>query len=239
MNSLLADSPKPLDLSRQFSAHLTFYRNAEKRDGVLFKNLTQLMKKHPVKNTGASFSEKAIIVAGGFHAQGLTQHFRESGISYLVITPSIRELPEKSNYKAQMQGRVSWQSYFKAGADGRVNLYEAFIRYARDELLSANLSTLKFWRDQIIRDLADQGRAGEASRYTYFLDELHPDSAESGSVFYPLSTDFLKRLRGFIDGLRGLKETNRINEQNILNLLSAHTMGVAAVNGQLASKLTL
>jgi hypothetical protein len=48
-----------------------------------------------MKVTGTS---SAVLVAGGFHSEGLTQVLRNRGISFVVVTPRITEVPQENNY---------------------------------------------------------------------------------------------------------------------------------------------
>jgi hypothetical protein len=170
--------------------HIEFYRNAEKREKAFLRNMLQLIKwKLPTQNSQLG----TILVAGGFHTEGLTQRFKEAGISYLLVTPQMTSVPEQTNYRAHMQGDVSWKDYFRV-ENGKVNLYKAFVRGTRDRLLRMKSSEfgvssfevsinsqrrtpnskllLRAWRDQIIRDLAGKNQIAKAHEYTQFLDEV-------------------------------------------------------------------
>ncbi|MSR77214.1 MAG: hypothetical protein EXS63_03160, partial [Candidatus Omnitrophica bacterium] len=168
-----------------FSTHFNFYEIAEQRDTSLFKNTLALMKSHQVKSS--------LVIAGGFHAEGLTQKLKANGISYVLVMPEIKTMPEHSLYLEHMKGNVSWKNYFEV-KDGKVNLYEAFVRSSRDRLLklearsgkleernqkaspfelqTLNFQLAKLWRDQIIRDLAAKNELTKAHDYTRFIDEL-------------------------------------------------------------------
>ncbi|HOW27290.1 MAG TPA: TerC/Alx family metal homeostasis membrane protein [Elusimicrobiota bacterium] len=67
-----------------------FCQYAMQRNNALVDNLLSKMKN---ENTGT-----AILVAGGFHTDGLTQIFRQRDISYIVVTPKINEVPKESHY---------------------------------------------------------------------------------------------------------------------------------------------
>ncbi|MSR76934.1 MAG: J domain-containing protein [Candidatus Omnitrophica bacterium] len=179
--------------------HLSFYRNAEARERAFLTKLDVRSSKLEEKNRRGSLLpssnfklQTSIVVAGGFHTQGLAHNLKARGISYQVIMPRIQSLPEQSSYREQMKGNVSWSSYMKA-KDGRVNLYEAFTRATRDKLLkldvrslkleekegnqpvqlpTSNLQLLKPWRDQILIDLAQTEQLDKAGEYTRFIDEI-------------------------------------------------------------------
>ncbi|MSR77266.1 MAG: hypothetical protein EXS63_03425, partial [Candidatus Omnitrophica bacterium] len=163
-----------------FQDHLAFYRNAESRE----KAFSLLLSADGLLPT--------VIVAGGFHTQGLAAKLKAQGISYAIITPKMTTIPEQTNYREHMKGNVSWKNYFEV-KDGKVNLYDAFVRATRDQLLkldvrsskleeidgdqlvqlpTSNFQLAKLWRDQIIRDLAAKNELTHAHEYTRFIDEL-------------------------------------------------------------------
>ncbi|HXV27703.1 MAG TPA: 50S ribosomal protein L11 methyltransferase, partial [bacterium] len=174
-----------------FENHRAFYENGEDREKVFLSNLNRLLK----QNASRDKLNASIFIAGGFHTEGLAKQLKQKGISYVVIRPEIGQIPEKSFYRAHMRGDVSWKDYFRV-EDGKVNLYDAFVRGARDKLLGEALSVkreaqdnaglmkyasrdtlhssrlLKAWRDQIIRDLAQKEQLAKAHKYTQFLDEM-------------------------------------------------------------------
>jgi hypothetical protein len=69
---------------------LTAYENyaifALKRNRALAGNLLDKMRQEKAK--------VAVLVAGGFHTEGLTQILRESGASYVVVGPRISKVPD-------------------------------------------------------------------------------------------------------------------------------------------------
>ncbi len=223
-----------------WAAHFAFYKNAENRDQAFFGNLLKLMAqpKPLVFNPRSQVSSPALLVAGGFHTQGLARQFKEKGISYVIVQPQINQLPISTNYRAQMQGEVSWKDYFEV-EQGKVNLYKAFVRGARDRLLRGQETRdkgqeiafpvspvsrplLKAWRDQIIRDLADQNRLEKAHDYTQFLDEIIQDSRPKTQDAFRNS--WSTNIDRFITGLHNLESHGRLTEQNILKLLNPATI---------------
>jgi hypothetical protein len=215
--------------------HIEFYRNAEKREKAFLRNMLQLIKwKLPAQNSQLG----TILVAGGFHTEGLTKRFKEAGISYLLVTPQMTSVPEQTNYRAHMQGDVSWKDYFRV-ENGKVNLYKAFVRGTRDRLLRMKSSEfgvssfevsinsqrrtpnskllLKAWRDQIIRDLAEKGQITKAHEYAQFIDEIAQDP---GFKFQGFKPHWQIKLEEFIKKLRRLDSEGRLTEQNILQLLT-------------------
>jgi 4-alpha-glucanotransferase len=63
---------------------------AVRRNNALVDNLLAKMK--------ADKTSSAVLVAGGFHTDGLTQVLRRQNASYVVVTPKITEVPKDHNY---------------------------------------------------------------------------------------------------------------------------------------------
>ncbi len=194
------------DLRERMIPHLLFYENAESRDAAFVRNL---------KAVSTEPSRRGVmLVAGGFHTEGLVARLKAEGCSYVLITPEIKALPEEIHYAEQMQGQVSWKDYFEVER-GQMNIYNAFVRYTRDRLLKAG-QTPKEWRDQIIRDLADQGMIAQSGQYTRFIDEITPRS--SGSAVLDDAGNAAKVDR-FISSVRDLQAAGRLTVPNILSLV--------------------
>lgn len=207
VTSRSAEHAAILGLSR---AHLDFYANASARDEIFFERLQRMSRDKDV-----------LFVAGGFHTRAMTERLRSAGISYLVIRPVIRRLPEKDAYRRQMRGDVSWKDHFEI-ENGRVDLYKAFVRGTRDKLLQGPESVeLKDWRDQMIRDLGTRGQIEKAGEYTAFIDE---------KLKVPQGTapEWLRNMDRFIDGLKRLDAAKQFTEQNIFNLIKPSTVLQAA-----------
>ena len=213
---------------KKLSTHLDFYVNAEKRDQVFIKNLSVLsedrLKTKP---------QTVVMIAGGFHTRGLTSRLEKAGFNYAVVMPRVKRIPGAEVYRNQMQGKISWKDYFKV-ENGRIDLYQAFVRATRDKLLyrgqiaglssdahtQIDLQMLKDWRDQLIRDLAATGRIEQAASYTRYLDEL------TGSK----SSGLLDKVESFIQGLHDLDNRHERNTDQIARLIQAHmTQTFAAV----------
>ncbi|MDP3920444.1 MAG: hypothetical protein Q8R76_06545 [Candidatus Omnitrophota bacterium] len=188
--------------------HMAFYDNAERRDGVFFENLTEAMAKHS--------AETSILIAGGFHAKGLTERFEKENISYALLVPHMTAVPEDSPYKEHMKGNVSWKHYLRV-EDNKIDLYKAFVRGTRDRLLAMSGTEpgkiLKRWRDQILRDLAERGGLERAGDYTALIDE----AAGKGD-------DWTAAARQFLDGLIELDAKHELTRQNMLQLFQPATM---------------
>jgi hypothetical protein len=124
--SSLKSAPRNDDRYKDFIA---FYANAEWREEAMLKNLISPSLRAQRSNPGS-----CILVAGGFHTQGLIELFKRENISYLLVSPVMKSVPEKTQYQEQMRGEVSWKRYFRV-ENGKVNLRDAFARAARDRLL--------------------------------------------------------------------------------------------------------
>jgi|GEM_PF-1492714 len=190
-----------------------FYELAEQREEIFFKRIRVLLK--------SDLSSSAVFVAGGFHARGMTERLSAAGIPWALVTPAISDMPESIPYREHMRGEVSWKNYFEVN-NGRINLYEAFVRAARDRLVleagGASGVTLKAWRDQIVRDLAAEGRIEDAGDYTRFLDEeTRRKSASSAEPEWKANAE------RFLGELRKLESAGRLNQQSVSTLLRQMT----------------
>ncbi len=152
----------PLSLTTDFQPALEFYRLALERDKAFRKNLAGLLKKEK--------SKTALVLAGGFHSQGLEQSLKEEGYSYAVITPKIQSLEGQETYADVMQGKgISYKPYLKT------TFYDAFVKDASIRLASEFnepefRQKIRAWRDGVIRQLAKEGRITETKDYTRYID---------------------------------------------------------------------
>jgi hypothetical protein len=73
-----------------------FYRLALERDIALTENTLKSMKQY--------HKDKAILITGGFHTQGITNALKEKDISYVVICPTIGPDDYEKLYNDRMQG---------------------------------------------------------------------------------------------------------------------------------------
>ncbi len=226
---------------------LKFYEAALDRDRIFLKNLSGILKKEKQKT--------AVMVVGGFHAEGVKRELRDSGYSYAVLMPRIESLDGHESYHDIMTGTVSYKSYIKS------SLFDAFSRASTIRLVAGYNNqdfkeNLKTWRDQVIRDLSKKGRIAEAGEYTRYIDMLYKIYADkfggatngtagrediikvieqelnsaadraSGSLWAKFQDQFKK----FADGLRGLKQNDAVTVENVAALMGRGAKSVVAPN---------
>ena len=85
-----------------------FYHLAEERDGMLVNNTLNVMRK--------SNANMAVLVAGGFHTEGITRLLKEQQVSYIVVTPRIEALEPDNPYRSVLLGEKSGFEKFIEGA---------------------------------------------------------------------------------------------------------------------------
>lgn len=195
-------------LIKNLENYLNFYKNSELREKAFFYNLIQFMEENHEKTS--------LLVAGGFHTDGLKELLSEDGISVVVVAPRIEQVSEKNLYTEMMNGNVSWKSYFKT-KNGKVNLHQAFMRASRDRLLKQEpegdgaRELLRSWREQIIRDLASKKKVSKVSAYTKFIDEAAQE--KNIKPKWERDTD------AFIEKLKHLNQMGQFNKDNILKVV--------------------
>lgn len=80
-------------LAEDLELALKFYEAVRQRDEIFYQKLI----------TDPELSGDVVIVTGGFHTDGLSQRFRDSGISYITITPELgKEQMNARLYEARM-----------------------------------------------------------------------------------------------------------------------------------------
>lgn len=226
-----------LEIFPELASHAEFYRNASARETAMAENFNIFLRN---ERAGSS-----ILVAGGFHARGLSEIFKKAGMSYLLIRPQITDIPDNVPYRDHMAGELPWKNYFQP-VGGKINFYESFVRLVRDEVLK-NFTPderprfLKAWRDQIIRDLASAEKIERSGEYTRFLDEI------DGSASEAVKNRWLENISDFTRKIGELKSSGKLNEKNVMGLLrpaaipdstaavlaKRSRMRVSAMNGKL------
>ncbi|NQT95734.1 MAG: hypothetical protein HQ572_04720, partial [Candidatus Omnitrophica bacterium] len=86
-----------------------FYQIALERDIALVNNTLKHMK--------SLRKDKAILVTGGFHTQGITNILKEKGVSYVVVCPNIGEGNYDKIYNERIAGRLPDIETLKAAFD--------------------------------------------------------------------------------------------------------------------------
>ncbi len=67
-----------------------FYQTAEARDAAMFARTIDWIKKEKI--------QKAAIITGGFHSEGMAELFKQKNISYLRVQPRITQITGRENY---------------------------------------------------------------------------------------------------------------------------------------------
>ncbi len=82
-----------IDLSEALALSLDFYAKVKERDDIFFEKITN----------DPSLAGNIAIVTGGFHTDGLSQKFRDAGISYITVTPELGSMSMNEKlYEARM-----------------------------------------------------------------------------------------------------------------------------------------
>ncbi|MBI4431474.1 MAG: M48 family metalloprotease, partial [Candidatus Omnitrophica bacterium] len=223
------------------SKAVLFYRNAFVRDQILSDRLITLTtgKKYPV----------AAFVSGGFHTPGITERLRKEGISYIVVQPAMKDFNGQSRYLDVLQGNISYRDKFERNAKGEINLYKAFARDVTGRLVQKlavsdlpNIE-LKRWRDEIIRRRVERGKAADAYRYTYFIDQFVERMRNRNTGLKTkeeLINGIGKLLRGFSGAYQNIYKGKALSEfQNLMDeAKQLHENGTLNFNsfGRLFSK---
>ena len=75
----------------------TFYETVKERDEAMYKNTTSEIKKRNAK--------VAALISGGFHTEGVTRMLRETGYSYIVVSPFSDTEIDEENYHYLLSGK--------------------------------------------------------------------------------------------------------------------------------------
>lgn len=220
----------------ELSPAIEFYRIARERDNAFHRNLVSLLKKEKAK--------AAIVLAGGFHANGIEKNIKKEGYSYALIMPKINSLTGQEVYSEIMQGKLSYKQYLET------SFYDAFMRASSVKLFNEFnepdfKKNLKLWRDEVIRQLSNEGRITQASQYTRYIDLLlkaYHDRYGDSNKTPKTREQILKAIDGelkqfgeetannlwqrfepkfkeFTSGLRELMERKELTVENVSSLL--------------------
>ncbi|MBN1688238.1 MAG: hypothetical protein JW893_03985, partial [Candidatus Omnitrophica bacterium] len=77
-------------LSKPFDRAFDFYRYAQERERNFYQTISKEMDERHI--------EKAVLITGGFHTEGLMDMFREGEINYGVLMPKITTKGDAANY---------------------------------------------------------------------------------------------------------------------------------------------
>ncbi len=80
------------DVERTFENAFDFYDAALAREDIFFEKISSSLAQN----------DKAILITGGFHSEGMNAFFREKEISYGTLTPRITNLAPTSLYRSAM-----------------------------------------------------------------------------------------------------------------------------------------
>ena len=222
------------DTRKEIAPALEFYDYALRRDREFYE---RVRKASPTAKT-------VVLIAGGFHTNGVERILQEKGESYAVLTPRIESLTGKDNYFKAMAGDLAYMEYLTT------TYYDAMMRYSVRKL-TESLSESEFkriaklWRDNLIRDLADKHRITDLKEYTRYLDELNSVyqerfGGEQNTRSRAEILDFVqKRLEKFRDeslaavwknfeeqlnvfttGLQGLIDKKQLDAEHVTGLLN-------------------
>ncbi|GEM_PF-1428123 len=215
---------------------LEFYQIARQRDQAFLRNLNEIIKKQK--------TQKAIVIAGGFHTQGLEDSLKAQGFSYLVVSPKMDSLQGKESYTAVMQGQLSYKKYLET------SFYDAFMKDSTLKLVNELnepdfRKNLKLWRDDVVRKLSSEGRVAEAGQYTRYIDFLFKAYYDKYGVSKSAATKeellkaiekeldqfrddtvnqlwqkFQVQFKEFTSGLHQLIDQKALNKQNVSSLIN-------------------
>ncbi|MBI4395704.1 MAG: GNAT family N-acetyltransferase, partial [Elusimicrobia bacterium] len=85
----LPSAPSSKELASLLGPYERFCSSALQRNDAFVRNLLDKMTSEKATS--------AVLVAGGFHTDGLSRLLREKNVSYAVVTPRITEIPENGN----------------------------------------------------------------------------------------------------------------------------------------------
>lgn len=77
------DSELP-DLDAVYGEALRFYEEVAERDEVMFEKMMETIRQQKIS--------RAVLVTGGFHAEGIEKGLKEKGISFVTVAPKMSEI---------------------------------------------------------------------------------------------------------------------------------------------------
>lgn len=141
---------KEAEIEKIFYRAIEFYRGAERRDKKMGENIFRAMQ--------AAGKNRAIVVTGGFHAEGLQKAIQAGGASYVQISPMLKkDMNNRPNYLRSILGNAAGENHLKNPA--------YLIPRQAQMNLGANLAERDAWIDLAYQQAAGQAQAaslGEA-----------------------------------------------------------------------------
>ena len=95
LSSFVDYNPDLIDMYLEEIEH--FYETVKERDEAMYKNTTSEIKKRNAK--------VAALISGGFHTEGVTRMLRETGYSYIVVSPFSDTEIDEENYHYLLSGK--------------------------------------------------------------------------------------------------------------------------------------
>ena len=110
-DTLISVRRTPYAVQELYNSALDFYKTAVVRENHMFQNALRKM--------GETKNQRAVIVTGGFHADGLKKLAASKGCSYIQISPRITEVSKRDHeiylrsvLGTRSSGLVSWNLLF-------------------------------------------------------------------------------------------------------------------------------
>lgn len=179
-----------------YESALSFYDYARQRESVFMNTIKKEMT--------AANTDKAVLVTGGFHTQGILEMFREDSINYSVLMPKLGQEINNANYMGTMM--ESRKTMFDvAGLEAVQSLQgiDVMTLQGRNKLFEVQSKLEAYAKFSGFKTLSELINA------IYFLNnsklgldrkiELVPLKDQSG-VFVKMDGDFIRRPKKLSDG---------------------------------------
>jgi hypothetical protein len=146
------------------SAAVDFYALALLRDNALFEHSLELRKMDHQATT--------VLVAGGFHTPGLTQRLKAQGLSYVVISPSVRRYTaiDEHLYVERMLGHHITVEEASEGKDcASMNMVEPPLAQDLPKLFSVYASGSELSSSSLLPGASHYGEEGKGTIVTILI----------------------------------------------------------------------
>lgn len=97
-----------------------FYKIAIKRDRAIVDNTLDAMKKNGI--------QLAVLVAGGFHTEGMSKLFEKEGVSYLVVSPNITKDVPTPYIQVLTNQKTPFEELLVGATEAKEGLLAAILR---------------------------------------------------------------------------------------------------------------